>query len=150
MKKLLLFLSIITFSFAQNVEISASSFESYENEKYSKFSGNVIVTKANDIIKSDQLLVYFDSNKEPTKYEAVGNVTFRVSNKTTVYNGSAKQLIYFPNTKEYNLIDNAIVEEANSDKKVYGNKISFNEKTGDIKVLSNDKAPVKFIFKVKE
>jgi lipopolysaccharide export system protein LptA len=147
-----LFLSIsFLFSASKNVEITATKFESYENKLFSKFEGNVVVTKGKDSIKADKLYVYFDKKKNPNRYEAIGNVNFTVYSNTNHYNGKSNKLIYYPNKKEFHLMEKAYVEDGKSDKKVYGDKILFNEKSGDIKVLSSSKnAPVKFIFKVNE
>jgi lipopolysaccharide export system protein LptA len=136
---------------SKNVEITALKFESYEAKQYSKFIGNVVVTKSKDVIKSEALDVYFDKKKNPIRYEAVGNVRFTVHSKTSKYNGKAKKLIYYPNKKEFHLIKKAYVEDIKGDKKVSGDKILFNEVSGDIKVLSSSKnAPVKFSFTVNE
>jgi lipopolysaccharide export system protein LptA len=104
-------------SASKDVEITASKFESYEAKLYSKFIGNVVVTKENDVIYADTLYVYFDKKKNPTKYEAISNVKFTVHSKANQYKGKSKKLVYFPNSKDFHLIDDAYVEDVKSDKK---------------------------------
>jgi lipopolysaccharide transport protein LptA len=139
------------FLFGANIEISATKFEAYEKDGFSKFEGNVHIQKESDSIKSDILHVYFTKKKKATKYLASGNVLFSIIHENFNYNGSANKMIYLPKDKEYQLIGNAKIEEKKTNKKIIGETIIFNETTGNIKVLGNENnKPVKFIFEIED
>ncbi|MFL1706347.1 lipopolysaccharide transport periplasmic protein LptA [Campylobacter sp. MOP7] len=135
---------------AEQVEITADSFFADENKLISEFKGNVIVKKNKDILTADKVIVYFDEKKNPLKYFAVGSPKFKVIIQNKNYNGSGNELIYEPAPNLYTINGNGFLHEEETDKKVYGEKITVNQNSGTYNVNSGNKKPVKFIFQVEE
>ncbi len=137
-----------SFCFATQVEVSADKFTGNESGGFGKFLGNVIVTKGNDTLKSDKLIISFNKKRKPTKYEASGNASIKVFIDKKEYVGRGDSLIYDPIENIYTISGNAFFEERTSNKKVYGEKIVVNQKNGKYDVTSKKNKPVKFIFEV--
>lgn len=152
MFRFFLFLSLCISSFAAEIEITAKRFDGDERSRISKFSGNVKVVKGGDTILSDTLFVYFDSDKKPNKFEAVGNASFVMTQGASkTYRGSANSITYMPNQKEYVLVGNGYVEYVEERQKIYGDKISVNDSTKKATVVGEDGGrPAKFIFFVED
>ncbi len=136
--------------FAENVEITSKHFEADEAKLISKFSGNVKVTKGYDTINSDNLVIYFDKNRKPTKYIATGKARFRLILNKKHYAGKANKIIYNPLKKYYRFIGNAFLQDIDTDKKIYGDDITIDQLNGKYDVKSDGNKPVKFIFKVED
>lgn len=136
---------------AEQVEISADSFFADEKSLVSDLKGNVVVKKGNyDKLQSDKVRIYFDKHKKPIKYQASGNARFQAFVNEKRYSGSGDEIFYEPNTQTYTLSGNANIQEVDSDKKVYGDKIVINQKTGTYSVDSKDNKPVKLIFQIED
>ncbi len=138
--------------FASEVEITAKRYDGDDKSGVSKFNGNVKVVKGGDTIYSDTLFVYTDSNRKPTKFEAVGNASFvmiQEGNKT--YKGKAKTITYFPNEKEYLLVGDGYVEYVEEKRKVFGDRIFVNDITKKATVVGEEGGkPAKFIFFIED
>ncbi len=134
--------------FAAKVEIKADKFSADEMLGQGKFLGNVVISKGNDILRADKLLVDFNKKKKPTKYTANGNVSINIFIKGKNYFGSGNKLIYEPLKNAYRLDGNAFLEDRTTNKKVYGESIYVNQKDGKYEVDSKDNEPVKFIFQI--
>ena len=133
------------------VEITSMNFEANEKKLISVFSGNVFVKKGKDTIKAQKLIVKFDSDKKPQKYEAVGNVKFKImmdQNKT--YEGKAGKIIYFPKKAKYIFQKDVYVVQLPEMRKIYGEKIIVDKSSGQAIVTGKKNKPVKFIFKIEE
>lgn len=147
--------SVFIFSFlplfAEQVEVTADDFFADENKFVSELKGNVNVKKGKDLLTADKVVIRFDKNRNPIKYTASGNAKFKVFIKDKRYNGSGDELIYEPNSNLYTINGNGFLHEEQTDKKVYGEKISVNQNSGTYSVNSGgDKKPVKFIFQVED
>lgn len=152
MKKILLILSLLSFFlFAENVEITSKNFEADEKKLISIFTGKVHIKKGKDKIDAKKVVVYFDKDKKPQKYEAIGDVKFFIvldSNKT--YEGKAQKIVYIPKTLEYIFEKDVFILQKPEMRKIYGEKIVINRLTGQAKVEGSEEKPVKFIFKIEE
>ncbi|QCD52969.1 lipopolysaccharide transport periplasmic protein LptA [Campylobacter sp. RM16192] len=135
---------------AQNVEVTADDFFADENKFISELSGNVSVKKGKDILTADKVVIYFDKNRNPIKYVATGNAKFNVFIKDKNYNGSGHELVYEPKSNLYTINGSGFLHEVDSDKRVYGEKISVNQNSGTYSVNSGNKKPVKFVFQVED
>jgi lipopolysaccharide export system protein LptA len=145
---ILLFCSVIN---ASSIEVTANRVELIQKDSISKFTGNVKIKKDKDTIKADKIDVYLDKNRKPVKYHAIGNINIEIFNQKLHYKASSEELIFIPSQKKYQLIKNAKIEEITTNKKVIGEKVLFDNVTGDIKVLSDQKSgPVKFIFEIED
>ena len=150
MKILIMLLSLVVFLSAQTVEVVADKFFADEKKQVTEFSGNVVVTKGKDKLFANKLVITFDKHKQPLKYTASGNATIDMIMNDKIYFGSAQKMIYDPIKDQYIFIKNAFLHEKVTNKKIYGDKIFVNQRTGRYEVESNGKKPVKFIFKVED
>jgi len=148
------FLWIILFSLgalnAQKVEISADSFEADEKKMVSVLKGNVLLKKGGDTIHASTLKVYFDAHNKPTKYLALGNITFDINTEKQSFDGHANQLLYNPKTLVYEVSGDAYIHEKSQNRKLYGETIMIDRISGKSTIKGSKKRPVKFIFEVKE
>ncbi len=147
----ILFLILPIFLFSENLEITSKNFEASEKKLISIFTGDVHVKKGKDRINSQKLIIYFSKDKKPIKYEALKDVTFKISldnNKT--YEGRAQKIIYIPKEMKYIFEKNVFILQKPDMRKIYGEKVILNRVTGKAIVKGNEKRPVKFIFKIEE
>ena len=147
----ILFLILPIFLFSENLEITSKNFEASEKKLISIFTGDVHVKKGKDRINSQKLIIYFSKDKKPIKYEALKDVTFKISldnNKT--YEGRAQKIIYIPKEMKYIFEKNVFILQKPDMRKIYGEKVILNRVTGKAIVRGNEKRPVKFIFKIEE
>jgi lipopolysaccharide export system protein LptA len=146
--RFLIFLIPVFFLSAQNLEITANSFYHKDGEKKAVFNGNVIAKEGDSFIKADKITVYLDENSEAKEYVAEGNVYFEIKDKKKFIKGTSKKIKYVPIEDKYYLSGNVILEDVLNKRKVYGETIVLDNKTGSSYAKSKNK-PVKFIFKVK-
>ncbi|MDO5045881.1 lipopolysaccharide transport periplasmic protein LptA [Campylobacter sp.] len=136
--------------FAEQVEITADDFYADEKKLISEFSGNVKIKKGKDTLTANKVLIHFDSKRNPLKYVASGDAKFKVFIQNKNYNGSGNELIYEPVSNLYTINGSGFLHEVETDKKVYGEKITVNQNSGTYSVNSANKKPVKFIFQVED
>lgn len=149
--KYIIFLLFSLTLFAQDaIEISAQNFSADEKIGISSFSGDVKVTRGDDLLKSRELKVYFDTEKKPLKYEAIGNVFMEITIEGKKYQGEAKKALYDAKNNSYLLEGDAHIKELGSSNLVVGEKISVDRKNGKISVVGKSNEPVKFIFTIDE
>ncbi len=150
MRIFLLYLFALSLFAAQEIEIKAKRFEADEKQLVTRFFGNVELTRGNDVINSDKAFVYFNKAKKPIKFDAVGNVTFKITHEGKKYEGRCGELIYMPLKKEYILIGDVYVHQMPDDRKIYGEKIVLDLIGGNLQVEGEEKKPVKIIFSIEE
>ena len=156
-KKIVVFLLVSLPLFAEQVEVTADNFFADEIKLQSILTGNVKVKKGSfDTLNSDKITIYFDKNKQPTKYIATGNAKFKILINESHYNGKGDILTYEPKTEIYTLKGNAWIEEVETKREVFGDIITINQLSGKYEVnrdRSNkklDKKPAKLIFKIED
>ena len=81
---------------ADEVEIVSEKFHGDDANKMATFTGKVKVTRGVDVLTSDKLIVYFNENKDVTKYEAIGNAKIDMFMNDIKYFGKGDTLIYEP------------------------------------------------------
>ncbi|TQR31905.1 lipopolysaccharide transport periplasmic protein LptA [Campylobacter sp. MIT 99-7217] len=146
---LTLFLSLfLCFSYASELQISANSFYANEKKGENILSGNVIVKKDKDILRSEKLDVFVDKQRKPIKYIATGNAKFEVFLSNKLYKGVADKLIYDVLKDVYEMNGNAFIEEQGSNKKIYGDLIVVDKKQEIYRVKGKDNKPTRFIFEL--
>jgi len=149
--KFLILLSITFCLIAEEIEILSNTFEADEKRLVSIFKGDVKVKKGKDKIDAKKLIVYFDKNKKPIRYEALGDVIFRVVlDLNRSYEGKAQKIIYIPKKKEYIFEKDVFIVQKPQMRKIYGQKVIINKSTNQAFVEGKKDKPVKFIFKVEE
>lgn len=143
--------------FAEQVEVTADDFFADEIKLQSILTGNVHVKKGKfDTLNSDKITIYFDKEKQPTKYIATGNARFKILINENHYNGKGDVLTYEPATEVYTLKGNAWIEEVQTKREVFGDIITINQLDGKYEVNSDrssktpDKKPAKLIFQVED
>jgi len=109
---LFLLSSLLTLLSAQELKVKANSFTSDQNTGVSVFSGDVNILKENDELNASKVTIYVDKKKQPTKFVAVGNVSFSITSKNGgVYKGVAGKAIYLPSKKEYYFYENVHLQK---------------------------------------
>jgi len=150
MRKIITLLLMASFSFGAEIEVTADKFRASESEQQGVFTGNVTVTKGEDLLKSDKLIIFFDENKDPLKYEATGNASVKMKLNDMHYFGEGEVLVYEPKNMRYTIKKSGFLHEIETDRKVYGDLIVADQNSGTYEVDSKESEPVKFIFHVEE
>lgn len=154
MKKVLLFFGLIGCLFAEQLVIDSSHFEADDKSGIAIFTGNVKMTKSQDIITTDKMTVYMivdaKGKKVPKEYVAVGKTDFKIFTNNKIYSGKGDKVIYNPNTLKYTIIGNGFLYDETLDRKLFGNEIYINEATGEAEVKGDTQKPVRFIIKLED
>ncbi|SMC09556.1 lipopolysaccharide transport periplasmic protein LptA [Nitratiruptor tergarcus] len=152
MKKIFFILCLSFFSlYAAQIEITSKKFEADQKKLFSKFIGNVIFKKGSDIIKADEVFIYFNKAKKPQKIDAKGHVTFVLHDQQgKKYKGKAKEVIYYPSKKEYYLRGSVEIVQFPQKKRIYAQNIYLNLQQSKISVKGTQDTPVKMIFTIEE
>jgi len=150
MRKIIVFLIFFLILNAEEMKITSKYFHFDTNKKMSIFKGNVNVLKGKDSIHSNELIVFFNKQKKPTKFVASGNVKFVISlDKNSTYKGSCNTLNYQLQNGNIILTGDAKIIKLETNESVKGNKIVLNRFTKNAEVTGNKK-PVEIILKVNE
>jgi len=151
----LLVCSTLMFAQTQKLVIDAEKFEANDQKGISSFTGNVKIKMGKDKLSANKVDIYFTSKKgstakTPSKYIAAGNVNFELITKQKHYVGKGNKIIYSPTKQEYTVLGNGFLQEKNDDRKIYGDKIYVNQRTGEAKVSGSEKKPVRFIINIEQ
>jgi lipopolysaccharide export system protein LptA len=144
---LLLFSSSLLFS--TELHIKANSFNADENTGISIFTGDVNIIKNTDELNASKVTVYTDKQNQPTKFIAIGNVSFFIEtqNKAT-YRGKAQKVVYFPIKKEYQFFKDVHLQQINEKKEIIGDEVVLKTIEGKAYAKGVNKEPVIMIFKL--
>jgi len=148
MKKLLI-IALVSFIFADMLHITSKKFYYDSKHLRSIFIDDVNATRGKDNILSDKMIVYFNKNKKPVKFEAIGRVKFILNDENVTYKGHSDKLIYNFFTTDVFLIGNAFVKKLQTNESIKGDKIKLNRNNKTIEVKGTKK-PVNIIIKVNE
>ncbi len=135
---------------AEQVEVTAKRFEADQQKLVTRFFGNVLFKRGSDTINSQKAYIYFNKEKKPIKFQAIGSVKFELSDKGKHYKGHCEELIYYPTNKEYILTGNVYVEQQPDNRKIYADRATIDLKSGNVDVEAKGDRPVKLIFEVEE
>ena len=150
MRKIVFLLVFLSFIFAAELRITSKFFNYNSKTLQSIFKGDVNATKGKDNILCNELIVYFNKNKKPIKYVAIGNVKFIFSmDVNSTYKGKADKLTYELKTGEIILEGNAFIKKIETNESISGDLIKMNKITKNIEVIGNKK-PVNIIIKVNQ
>lgn len=136
------------------LDIDASFFEADESKNLMVFKGNVKMTKNNDILLCEKLVINtVPSTKNPKKqvpkdYKATGDVKFTINTEENTFKGKGDTVFYYPDDLKYIIIGNGYLEDTKEGKKISANKIYIDEKTGHTKIDGDENKPVKFRLKI--
>ncbi|MFT7004433.1 MAG: lipopolysaccharide export system protein LptA [Sulfurimonas sp.] len=151
--KLLTILTIFLASslMSQELKIKASEFSADEKTGISIFKGDVNILKGNDELNATIVTVYTDTNHQPTKYIAEGNVSFNINTeKGSIYKGKAGKVVYKPIIKEYHFFRNVHLRQIDEKKEIIGEEVVLKTIEGQAYAKGAKKEPVIMIFKMKE
>lgn len=141
-------LGFVSQIYAAKVEVSAENFASRDNE--SILSGNVVVKREKDILRSKSLKILTNKDHKATKYIATGDARFELRLGDKDYKGSGNELTYDAVNDSYEIEGNAIIEEITTNKRLSGKKIIIDRKKEVYNVFSDEQKPVKFVFELDE
>ncbi len=134
-----------------SIEVSANHFMADQQSGKSVISGNVVIKRNKDELKSNEVIFYIDDKKSPIKYEANGDVNFKVTlNDGRIIEGNAQQAIYMVETDIYELIGNVFLKEMGKNNQIRGNRISLSRKKGFVNVEGGNNKPAKVIFFIQD
>jgi len=150
-KVFLLMMVWISLVFAEELKIKANSFTSDQNTGISVFTGDVHIQKKNDKLNASKVTIYIDKNRKPTKFIALGNVSFSITTKEgSVYDGVAGKVIYYPKKKEYYFYNNVHLKQLNDKKEIMGDEVVLKTTDGKAYAKGFKKEPVIMIFDIGE
>lgn len=145
----ILFLACVSVTWATQIEVKALNFYADENKGESILSGNVEVTRDDDVLNSEKLIIYMDKNRKPIRYEAMQNARFKIILKGKTYKGSGDKFIYNVAKDTYEIEGHAYINELGSNQKLFGDKIIVDRKANIYQVQSKDQKPARFVFDLK-
>lgn len=150
MKYIILFtLFLASLLNAEDLKIKANSFTADENTGISVFSGDVGVVKKNDELNASEVTIYVDKEKQPTKFIALGNVSFTIETKQgAIYKGIAGKVIYLPKQKEYHFFENVHLKQVNEKKEIIGEEVVLKTTEGKAYAKGVKSEPVIMIFNI--
>ena len=137
--------------FAQELKVVSDSFESDQKLGKSIFIGNVYVKKGEDELFADKLIVWTDKKNKPIKFEAEGDVKFKLQdNDKNSYAGKSKRVIYYPDTKTYKFYGDVYLKQLNENKEIKGEKVFLDLTTSKASAEGKDDKPVIIKFDIDE
>ena len=150
MQYIILFTLILTSLLnAEDLKIKANSFKADENTGISVFSGDVNIIKKNDELNASEVTVYVDKENQPTKFVALGNVSFVIETKKgAIYQGLAGKVIYLPNEKEYHFFKDVHLTQVNEKKEIIGDEVVLKTIEGKAYAKGLKSEPVIMIFNI--
>lgn len=134
------------------LEVSADKIYSNQEKGYTQISGNVVVLKGLDVLRASEVIIKTDKNRNPTFYDAKGNVTFKVTlEDKRVMRGRAQNITYDAIKDEYRLKGKAFVQEEGKANALKGEEIVLNTKSGYASIVGSqskngEKKPAKITF----
>lgn len=114
-------------------------------------SGNVVIERDEDVLYADKAIVKIGQNKKPSRFQAIGNVSFKLKTQDgRKMQGKANLAIYDAIKDEYRLIGKAQIQEKGKANAIRGKEIVINRKNGSSSVVGDQKKPAKIIFTLDE
>ena len=147
--RFLFFILFVSFIFADTLHITSKEFFYDAKNLRSEFIGDVNATKGKDNIIAKKMLIYFNKNKKPIKFVALGDVKFILSDKKSTYKGRCDKLIYNFLNENILLIGNVFVKKLDTNESISADKVKINKKTKSMEVIGNKK-PINIIIKVNQ
>lgn len=153
---LLLFCVMLLNAEENYLNINAMHFDADQQKDILHFSGDVKMTKNNDILICQKLVINTESSKEnpnkkiPVKYKATGDVSFVLNTKDNTLKGKGDIIFYFPKEQRYLIIGNGFLEDTKEGKTIVAEKIYIDELTGQTKIDGGENKPIKFRLRLNE
>jgi len=142
----LLFTSLLM---SEELKVKANSFNADENSGISVFSGDVNIVKEHDELNASKVTIYVDKEKQPTKFIAIGDVSFVLETKQGErYRGEAQKVIYLPTKKEYRFYENVHLVQLGKKKEIIGEEVVLKTIEGKAYAKGVKSEPVIMIFNI--
>jgi lipopolysaccharide export system protein LptA len=136
---------------AEELKVLAENFEADEQKGYTVFTGNVKISKGSDEFNASKVTIYVDKDRKPTKFVAVGNVSFSITTMTKdTYQGNAHEVRFFPQKKEYHFYTDVHIKQLNKQKEINGDEVIVDLTGGKAFAKGAEKKPVIMIFNIDE
>ena len=140
---------VTTSLISQELKIKANQFNADENKGISIFQGKVNIIKGSDELNASKVTVFTDKNHQPTKFIAIGNVSFNITTKQgSIYKGKAGKAIYMPLIKEYHFFKNVHLKQIDEKKEIIGDEVVLKTIEGKASAKGATQEPVIMIFKM--
>jgi len=144
---LTIFLSTVLFS--QELKVIADSFNTDQTKGLSIFEGHVNIIKKNDELNASKVTIYTDEKNQPTKFIALGSVSFKILTKEGAdYRGTAQKVIYLPKESEYRFYEDVHLRQINDKKEIQGDEVILNTINGKAHAKGLQQEPVIMIFNI--
>ena len=145
---IILILFLITANlFCEELKVRANKFSADEKAGISVFKGDVNIIKGYDELNTSKLTIYTNKQHQPTKYVAVGNVSFKIKTKKgSKYEGVAQKVVYLPVAKEYHFFKNVYLKQIDEKKEIIGDEVVLKMKEGKAYAKGEKSEPVIMIF----
>ncbi|MCX2717221.1 lipopolysaccharide transport periplasmic protein LptA [Helicobacter sp. MIT 21-1697] len=140
----------VCMSAADTLEVSAKTFQSDLKKGLTQLSGEVLVVKGEDKLWADKVVIETNKKNKPQKYTAIGNVRFYAKMPDKEMRGKASKAVYNVIKDEYQLIDNAVIEEIGKKNIIRGNIIILNPQAQEAFVKGSSQKPGMMTFIVEE
>lgn len=145
----ILLLALQTGLFSQELKIKSDLFNADETKGVSVFSGHVNILRHHDELNASEVTIYTDKQNQPTKFVAVGNVSFIVETKQgAIYKGISQKAIYIPKKKEYHFFKNVHLTQVNEKKEILGDEVVLKTTDGKAYAKGVNQEPVIMIFEI--
>jgi lipopolysaccharide export system protein LptA len=150
-KLLLLVPLLLTFNYAEELQVVSDNFKGDQLKGVSVFTGNVKLTKGLDELNASKVTIYTDKNKKPVKYVAEGDVSFYiVTQMQEKYRGKSQSAIYFPDESEYHFYKKVDLIRIDDYRRVKGDKVVVNTVQGNASAESTHNEPVIMTFTIQD
>ena len=148
-RKLLTLIALASLLGAGELKITSQKFTADQNTGVSVFTGKVNIIKNTDELNASKVTVYTDKRNQPTKFVAVGNVSFTiVTENKAKYKGKSQKAIYYPKIKEYHFFKNVHLQQIDNKKEIIGDEVILKTVEGTAYAKGLEKRPVIMIFDI--
>ena len=150
MKFLILLTLLLTSALiSQELKVKAKQFDGDEKKGISIFTGDVNIIKNLDELNASKVTIYTDKEHKPTKFIAIGNVSFSITTeKGSLYKGVSQKAIYFPKKKEYHFFKSVHLTQVNEKKEILGEEVILKIVEGKAYAKGVKSEPVIMIFDI--
>jgi len=137
--------------YSQELRIKANEFNTDEKKGITIFIGDVDIKRTNDTLNASKVIVYTDKHHQPTKFIAIGNVSFKIQTQDgSRYEGKAQKTIYNPVKKEYYFYKGVYLKQLDNKKEIIGDEVVLKTIEGKAYAKGAKKEPVIMIFEIKD
>ena len=148
-RKLLTLLALASLLIAGELKITSQKFTADENTGISVFTGKVNIIKNADELNASKVTVYTNKKNQPTKFVALGNVSFTILTENKAeYRGKSQKAIYYPKIKEYHFFKDVHLQQTDNKKEIIGDEVVLKTIEGIAYAKGREQQPVIMIFDI--